>query len=45
MLNKLLIVPSYLSVTSYFDADLAGDFIDRQSINGYCTFVGDNLVT
>ena len=34
-----------LSVTGYSDADWAGSRSDRRSTSGYCTFVGENLVT
>ncbi|KAM0979521.1 hypothetical protein ACFX13_015648 [Malus domestica] len=32
-------------ITGYYDADWAGNFIDRKSTTGYCTFVEGNLVT
>ena len=42
----LLYKPSpSLSVTGFSDADQAGSHSDWQSTSGYCTFVGDNLVT
>ncbi|KAL6278328.1 hypothetical protein ACE6H2_021929 [Prunus campanulata] len=32
-------------ILGYTDADWAGNFLDRKSTTGYCTFVGGNLVT
>nr|CAD1821571.1 unnamed protein product [Ananas comosus var. bracteatus] len=34
-----------LNIVGYSDADWAGCPIDRHSITGYCTLLGDNLVT
>ena len=34
-----------LSLEAYTDSDWAGSVIDRQSISGYCTFLGGSLVT
>jgi Reverse transcriptase (RNA-dependent DNA polymerase) len=34
-----------VDITGYCDADWAGNPIDRRSTNGYCTFMGGNLVT
>jgi len=36
---------SHLDIVGYFDADWASDPIDHRSTTGYCTFVGDNLIT
>lgn len=36
---------STLSVIGFSDVDWAGSRSDRRSTSGYCTFVGDNLVT
>ena len=35
----------HLQVEIYTDADWAGSVNDRRSISGYCSFVGENLVT
>ena len=35
----------HLDVTGYSDSGYAGDRGDRKSTSGYCTFIGDNLVT
>ena len=34
-----------LVLESYIDADYAGSTVDRRSTSGYCTFLGENLVT
>ena len=36
---------SILDLEVYTDADYAGSVVDRRSISGYCTFLGDNLIT
>ena len=35
---------SHLDIVGYFDAEWAGDSIDRHFITSYCTSVGGNLV-
>ena len=40
----LFYCPSHLHAVGYFDDDWARDPIDRRSISGYCTFMGDNLI-
>jgi hypothetical protein len=35
----------HLKIEVYIDAEQAGSIKDRRSTSGYCTFVGDNLVT
>ncbi|XP_016168784.1 uncharacterized protein LOC107611362 [Arachis ipaensis] len=35
----------HLQVEAYTDADWAGNVMDRRSTSGYCTFVGENLVS
>nr|KYP72089.1 hypothetical protein KK1_004670 [Cajanus cajan] len=34
-----------MTMKIYTDADYASSIIDRKSTSGYCTFLGDNLVT
>ena len=34
-----------LILTSYYDADYAGDKVERKSTSGSCHFIGGNLVT
>ena len=35
----------HLRIEAYLDSGYAGDREDRKSIFGYCTYVGENLVT
>ncbi|XP_068322451.1 uncharacterized mitochondrial protein AtMg00810-like [Pyrus communis] len=37
--------PSSLSLTTFADADYAGDPDDRRSTGGHCIFLGDNLIS
>ena len=34
-----------MELEAYSDADGAGSIVDRRLISGYCTFLGENLVT
>ncbi|KAM2298698.1 hypothetical protein ACFXTI_000641 [Malus domestica] len=43
--HGLLYRPSSLSITAYADADYAGDPNDRRSTDGYCIFLGSNLIS
>ncbi|CAN6725637.1 unnamed protein product [Malus baccata var. baccata] len=36
---------SHTHISGYTDADWAGNSLDRRFTTGFCTFVGDNLVT
>ena len=36
---------NHLRVEAYTDADWDDSVIDRRSTQGYCTFVGGNLIT
>lgn len=42
--HGLLFTKSSLTLSSYSDADWAGNAIDRRSTGGYCIFLGSNLV-
>ena len=34
-----------MELEAYSDADGVGSIVDRRLISGYCTFLGENLVT
>ncbi|XP_021598821.1 uncharacterized mitochondrial protein AtMg00810-like [Manihot esculenta] len=36
---------NHLRIHAFADADWAGSLDDRMSTSGYCTFVGENIVT
>lgn len=35
----------HTQIVGYTDSDWAGSLLDQGSMTGYCTFVGNNLVT
>jgi len=35
----------YLELSIYIDADFASSIVDRRSITGICSFLGENLIT
>ncbi|XP_020702856.1 uncharacterized protein LOC110114347 [Dendrobium catenatum] len=41
----MTIKPGSLSLTAYADADWASNSEDRKSINGFCSYLGSNLIS